>query len=452
MQKGIDVSAHNGVINWQSVKAAGVTFAMLRMGYSTTTDKRFVEYYKGAKAAGIKVGGYWFAYAIDTAGATYEANACIKLLKQYPLDLPVFYDFEDDTERYAKTRGISYTPALRTAIIKMFCERLKMSGCQVGVYANENYIVNMLTWESLKSYPLWLAKWPGYGTGRATGYTIDADSVTKKWGAPVMWQFTDSGKINGISNHVDLDYCYLADKQQTVKPLTKYIDGKGFTYRLCKDVKIVYHDAVKTNAKYGAYASGGFFQPFPAENSNEVYTLPVANLVCDIPSVPDVAKRDLQQYIRSGKLRWSNADNHSNQFRGREVSTLVIPTSGKPYVAELSAPPARCLYAISGVPVVRKSARVDYASFVVKQGWDTSCLRAAYRNWIGIREGELWLIYGPTTSANYIKEGEFWNKVQEQGFTDIIALDGGGSFIFKDGGSTVRTSEPRRINNLVVFT
>jgi len=107
--KGIDVSSHNGNINWNSVKGAGVTFAILRMGYSTTTDKKFVEYYKGAKAEKITLGGYWFSYALNTTQAVQEADACIKLLKQYPMQIPVYYDFEDDTERWAKQNKVTYT-------------------------------------------------------------------------------------------------------------------------------------------------------------------------------------------------------------------------------------------------------------------------------------------------------------------------------------------------------
>ena len=114
--KGIDVSSHNGNINWNEVCGV-VDFAIFRMGYSTTTDKKFVEYYKGAKAAGLALGGYWFSYALNVTQAIAEADACISLLKQYPLDLPVYYDFEDDTERWAKQNGIVYTKELRTSII-----------------------------------------------------------------------------------------------------------------------------------------------------------------------------------------------------------------------------------------------------------------------------------------------------------------------------------------------
>ena len=451
--KGIDVSAHNGVINWSAVRAAGVEFAMLRMGYSTTTDKKFKEYHSGAKAAGIPTGGYWFSYALNRTQAIAEADACIKLLKSYPLDLPVFFDFEDDTERYAREKGVGYTPAMRTAIHLAFCNRLKSAGFSVGIYANENYLGGLVNWSQLKSWPLWLAKWPGYTTGRAKTYSIDSGSVTTKWGSPVAWQFTDSGKVNGINGNVDLNYFYgvLPSVKRTFADC--YTEN-GLTFRRLKTFRLVYHDSEKVGANYLNYANAGFFGEFPY--SGGMYTLPVANLVCDPWNVPPEARNDILPFVKDGKLRWGCMDNHSPQFKdkdkGKAVSTLIVPASGKPYVADVSAPPEGCLYAISGVPTVRNGKDVDFYGYVKKQGWDDSCMRAAWHNWLGIRDGEIWLIFGKTTTPNYIYGMQFWNWVKTEGFDDIICLDGGGSFIVKADGKTTRTSDNRRINTLVVFT
>ncbi len=447
--KGIDVSAHNGVIDWSKVRTAGIEFAMLRMGYGTTTDAKFKDYYSGAKAAGIPVGGYWFSYALNRTQAIAEADACIKLLKFFPLDLPVFFDFEDDTERYAKEKGVGFTPAMRTAIHIAFCTRVKNAGYNVGIYANENYLGNLMNWSQLNSWPLWLAKWPGYATGRATGYSIDSGSVPTKWGSPFAWQFTDSGKVSGINGKVDLDYCYTAIPQLKRVFADKYTEN-GLTFRRLKTFRLVYHDSEKVGANYLNYANAGFFGEFPYSGGK--YTLPVANLVCDPWHVPEEGQKDILPFVKDGKLRWSCADNHSPQFKGKAVSTLVVPASGKPYVADLTAPPEGCLYAISGVPTVRNGEDVDFKKYVKKQGWDDSCMRAAWRNWLGIRDGEIWLITGRTTANNYISGAQFWNWVKAEGFDDIICLDGGGSFIVKADGKTTRTGDNRRINTLVVFT
>jgi hypothetical protein len=76
---------------------------------------------------------------------------------------------------------------------------------------------------------------------------------------------------------------------------------------------------------------------------------------------------------------------------------------------------------------------------------------ATYRNWLGVRDGEIWIISGKTTSKNYIYGMEFWKKVHDEGFDDIIALDGGGSFMHKVGTKKVLTAENRRISNKVVW-
>lgn len=451
--KGIDVSAHNGTINWTKVKSAGIAFAMLRMGYGTTTDKKFIEYYKGAKAAGLAVGGYWFSYALNTTQAIAEADACARLFASYPLDLPVFFDFEDDTERYAKQNGVTFSPALRTAIHQSFLSRLYSKKISCGIYANENYIKYLTVWEGLKAWPLWLAKWTNYSGTHPAGFTVSPENVIKSYSAKtVAWQFTDSGVIPGISGKADLDYWYGDLPKQTAikKVYPDEYTSNGLTFRRCKSFRIVYHDAKKVGANYWNYMNAGFFGNFRAANG-QIYTLPVANLVCDPWSVPSEGQPDILPHIRNSKLFWNCADNHSTQFKGKKVSTLIVPASGNPYVIDTASVPTNCLYAISGVPAVRNRADVDYYNYVKPQGWDESCMGAAQRNWIGVRDGEIWLITGKTTSKNYIYGMEFWNKVKGEGFDDILTLDGGGSYIFKEGSATKKTLENRRVNTLIVF-
>ena len=121
------------------------------------------------------------------------------------------------------------------------------------------------------------------------------------------------------------------------------------------------------------------------------------------------------------------------------------------YVDDVPAPPADCLYAISGVPTVRHGDDVMWHEYVKPQGWGDGCMYATYRNWLGVRDGEIWIISGKTTSKNYIYGMEFWKKVRSEGFDDIIALDGGGSFMHKVGTKKTLTAENRRISNKVVW-
>lgn len=227
--------------------------------------------------------------------------------------------------------------------------------------------------------------------------------------------------------------------------------SNGLTFKRCKSFRVVYHDAAKIGANYYYYINAGFFGNFKA-SSGTIYTLPVANLVCDPWNVPIEGRDEIKKHISNNKIVWSCNDNHSTQFKNKKVSTLIVPKSGKPYVVDVGAPPLDCQYAISGVPAVRNGDDVDYYNYVKAQGWDESCMRPTYRNWIGVRGGEIWIITGKTTTNNYIYGMEFWKKVKDEGFDDILTLDGGGSYIYRNGTTIQKTSENRRVNNLIVFT
>lgn len=225
----------------------------------------------------------------------------------------------------------------------------------------------------------------------------------------------------------------------------------GLTFVRCRNFAVRYHDAAKKTARFPGFgeASGGFFATFKS-SAGETFTLPVANLTCDIDDIPDAAFKYLANYVSGGKLRYGCNNNQTAQFKGKKVSTLVVPASGAPYVADIAVPPIDCKYAISGVPTVRNGDDVDYYNYVKPQGWDDSCMRAAYRHWLGVRNGEIWLITGKTSANNYIYGMEFWKKVRGEGFDDIICIDGGGSYYYKPKSGTVKaTLENRRINNKV---
>lgn len=225
----------------------------------------------------------------------------------------------------------------------------------------------------------------------------------------------------------------------------------GLTFTRCKDFAIRYHDKPKKTAAFpgSEEISGGFFAYFKSGYGEE-FTLPVANLVADIGNIPAPAQKYLQTYVSGGKLRYSTIVNASAQFKGKKVSTLVVPVSGAPYVEDLSAPPAGCKYAISGVPTVRNGDDVDYYNYVKAQGWDDSCMYATYRHWLGVRNGEIWCISGRTWTKNYIYGMEFYKKVREEGFDDIICIDGGGSYYWKPKCGTAKaTAGNRNINNKI---
>ena len=149
--KCIDVSEWQGTIDWKKVKAAGYGYAVLRAGFGrsdTQKDKQFERNYTGALAAGVKLGVYQYAYAIDKADAVKEAKACLSVLKGKTLDMPVFYDMEEASmTKLGKTK--------LTEMAKAFCDTVRKGGFTSGVYSNPNWFNNYLDYNSIrKNYPV----------------------------------------------------------------------------------------------------------------------------------------------------------------------------------------------------------------------------------------------------------------------------------------------------------
>ncbi len=189
--KCIDVSEWQGSVNWKKVKAAGYTCAILRAGFGrseTQKDAEFDTNYKNAKAAGVKLGVYWYSYAVDKADAVKEAKACLKVIKGKSFELPVFYDMEENSMK-------SLGKTALTAMAKAFCEEIKKGGFRAGVYGNPDWFTNYLDYKTLKkTYPIWLAQ-----------YYKEAQMECD------IWQYSSGGSVNGISGNVDLNIIYSAD-------------------------------------------------------------------------------------------------------------------------------------------------------------------------------------------------------------------------------------------------
>ena len=195
--KGIDVSEWQGTIDWKKVAKDGVQFAVIHAGYGrelSQKDKYFERNYAGARAAGIKVGAFWYSYADSVARAEQEARTCLKVLEGKHLDLPVFFDQEYEP-------GIlKLSTKTRTDIVLKFLEIIKAAGRPCGLYSSTDFITTKLQANRLTAYPLWIAEY-----GSKLHYT------GKVW----AWQYTDKGKVAGIKGRVDMAHGYFEETKNT---------------------------------------------------------------------------------------------------------------------------------------------------------------------------------------------------------------------------------------------
>lgn len=196
MQKGIDVSKHNGTIDWAKAKASGIQFAMIRAGYGQTNiDPQFKRNISECNRLGIPCGVYWFSYAYTEEMARKEAAACLSAIKPYKLDYPVAFDFEYDSVDYAAKKGVTITKALASRITKAFCGAVEAAGYYVLNYANADYLSRYFDAEVRAAYDLWLAQWP-----KAPNLSSPPECG--------IWQYSSTGSVPGISGNVDLNAAY----------------------------------------------------------------------------------------------------------------------------------------------------------------------------------------------------------------------------------------------------
>lgn len=251
--RGIDVSHHQTALDWRKVKACGIDFAIIRAGRDVTVDRMFHQHIKGAIDAGLPVGVYWFSYALNTADAVKEADFCWQTVKGYKLDLPIFFDYEYDSERYSKERGVTPTKRLRTDIHKAFCERITKLGGKVGIYTNIDYITNRLYWDELKHYPLWLAQFP-LGEKDVGWTTLKPEQVNTKYGKPIIWQFGQA-RVDGYSKPVDANFGYMTLPEKVVPAQAKPAEPK---LKKGDKVKVINTTQV-LNLRRGKLYGGGTF-------------------------------------------------------------------------------------------------------------------------------------------------------------------------------------------------
>ena len=186
--KGVDVSFHNGDIDWQALKAAGIDFAICRTGYGKSSiDETFQRNVEDAHKAGLICGAYHYSYALTPSDAAAEAAFCKKVIADSGvlLELPVWFDMED-ADKWKERHGFIFNRRNVTNICKAFLDNIKPLNC--GVYASYSWLEDLIDWQSL-GCAIWNAQY--HYEDFFKGY---------------MWQFTDRLNING--NFFDANVLY----------------------------------------------------------------------------------------------------------------------------------------------------------------------------------------------------------------------------------------------------
>lgn len=194
---GIDISEHQGDIDWQQVKEAGVDFAFVRVGYRSygggliTIDSNLHTNLEGASAAGIDVGVYFYSQAVNTDEAIEEADAVLDAIEGYDITYPVAFDWELVYNDQARTDSVSVETLADCCVA--FCERVKSAGYTPMIYQNTSTAMNKLDLPRVKDYEFWLAEFSSFPS-----FYYEYD----------VWQYSSEGTVPGIDAAVDLNICF----------------------------------------------------------------------------------------------------------------------------------------------------------------------------------------------------------------------------------------------------
>lgn len=191
VRKGIDVSEHQASVDWTKVKSAGVEFAIIRAGYGKEYDQEdlyFDQNIVNAQKNGIDCGIYWYSYADTIEDAYREAEVCYSIIKDYDYEYPVYFDIEEKKHANMTTAEVS-------AIIEAFCTTMKNKGYRVGIYSYANFLSTKVYTSVLQKYDIWVAH-----------FGVQAPEYSGQYG---IWQYSCTGKVDGISGDVDLNYGYI---------------------------------------------------------------------------------------------------------------------------------------------------------------------------------------------------------------------------------------------------
>lgn len=253
IQKGIDVSQWNGSINWKKVKASGITFAFIRVGgryYGSGkfyVDENYRENLKGAIAAGLDVGVYFYSQAINSSEAKAEAAYTMNLISGYNINLPIVMDYE-----YAWEDGLTgrlynahLSKSAATTVINSFCSAVEARGYVGMLYASKTVITDDMNVSTLaKRYPIWSALYSDTNT----------DTLTAKHS---YWQYSDAGTVAGISRATDMNFRYITTPAAPASLVQQTSTDSSITLTWDKVPEVYGYQIVRYDESQNKYVSVG---------------------------------------------------------------------------------------------------------------------------------------------------------------------------------------------------
>lgn len=202
---GMDVSQHNGKINFKKAKRDGIGFVFIRVGYTGYTkssfslnlDKKYKTYIKDATKAGLKVGVYWYSQSTKVSEAKKEAKALLKAIKGYSITMPVVFDYEFADTKKGRLDSAKLSKTNMTANALAFLNTVSNAGYDACIYASENFLGEHLYANQISSrFKVWLANYSS-----KTNYKGDYE----------FWQHTAKGRVSGLRGNVDINFWYKGE-------------------------------------------------------------------------------------------------------------------------------------------------------------------------------------------------------------------------------------------------
>ena len=450
-KKGMDVSYHQGTIDFKKVKNDGIDFAILREGYRKTIDKNFLSYVSGARAAGIEIPGvYHFFYPLKESDVLLEAKSCIANVEKAGLgkDTIIFADLEYDTFTDAKEKGVTLKKSITTPWTIIFCDYIESQGYRAGVYLNQDYYRNYYDMPQIlaKGYVIWLADYSG-----DPNYPC------------VYQQYSNKGKVSGISGNVDMNYFFGEEKK--TEPVTEcdasqrqavvdvFEGWKGYSEANGKHKKIVdiynaylatavkvngtinyrvsYSDAWCATAVSAAYIKAGLADAFPIECScPRMITLAkkAGTWVEDDAFIPDPGDAVLYDWGDSGSGDNTGTPDHVGMVVSidRSVGTMLVIEGNKNDAVEYRTLQINGRYIrgfvhtnISGTVASKTETSASAPSKDVKWKGKVTASRLNVRTWAGT-ENDKCRTFGPLDKGTevyicdeiYAADGSLWYYIK----------------------------------------